>query len=95
MEEILLRGSLGVVFGIISLIVAVAIRGYFNGLGKRISEVATELQTLKESLPKEYVLKDDHDKDIKELKDAIKELRKEIREGFKRLEDKLDKKADR
>ena len=95
MEEILLRLSLGAVFGIISLIVGVAIKGYFNGLGKRISEVATELQSLKETLPKEYVLKDDHDKDIKELKDAIKELRKEIREGFRRIEEKLDRKVDK
>ena len=95
MEEILFKASITVVFGIISAIAGLAIRNYFNGSGKRIAIVENSLAELKENLPKEYVLKDDHDRDIRELKDELKEIRREIQEGFRRLEEKLDKKADK
>ena len=95
MEEILFRASIGVVFGIISAIAGIALKNYFNGLGKRISIVEEEMKEIRENLPKEYVLKGDHYRDIQEIKSEIHKIREEIKEGFRRLEEKLERKLER
>jgi len=95
MDEILFKASITVVFGLVSGIAGIAIRNYFNGLGKRISVVEEDVKNLRENLPKEYVLKDDHYRDIQEIKNEIHKMREEIKEGFRRLEEKLERKADK
>lgn len=98
MEEILLKASLWVVFGIVSAIAVKAIGLVLTSpkeIKKKVDSLEKALIALKETLPKEYVLKDDHDRDIQEIKTEIRELKEEIREGFRRIEEKLDQKADK
>ncbi|GAB6066025.1 hypothetical protein JCM9492_11170 [Aquifex pyrophilus] len=92
MEE---RMAISIGISLVSLVLGAIVRSWFNSLLARIKSLEKDLTSLKENLPKEYVLKDDHDRDIREIKDELKEIRREIHEGFKRLEEKLDKKADK
>jgi len=85
--ETVLQVSVGTV-----AILVLSIMGWWI---KRVSDVSRDLTTLKENLPKEYVLKDDYYREIGEIKEEIHKMREEIKEGFKRLEEKLERKADK
>ena len=87
MGETVLQVSIGTV-----AILVLSIMGWWI---KRVSDVSRDLTTLKENLPKEYVLKDDYYREIGEIKEEIHKMREEIKEGFKRLEEKLERKADK
>lgn len=62
-----------------------AIVGWFaKTLWNAVQELKTDLAKLREALPKEYVPKDD-----------FKDFREELRQMFREISEKLDKKVDK
>jgi hypothetical protein len=62
-----------------------AILGWFaRELWGAVKELKSDLATLREDLPKEYVAKDDYREDIKEIKLLLAKI-------FEKLENKADK----
>lgn len=56
----------------------------FNQIMQRLTRLEDDSRNLRESLPKEYLTKDDYRNDIREVKEILKQI-------FDRLESKADK----
>lgn len=72
---------------IFNLVVAVgAFLGVFvfNQIMQRLQRLEDNLASLKETMPHDYVQKDDYRNDVKELKDMLRQL-------FDKLDNKADK----
>jgi hypothetical protein len=60
-----------------------------------IKSLQSEVRDVMDTIPKEYVRRDDFDKATDRVLDQIRQYREEQRQGLQRIEDKLDRKADK
>ncbi|RUM32668.1 MAG: hypothetical protein DSY42_00480 [Aquifex sp.] len=82
MEKVVAGGA---AFILVGYIIQNIVRSWFKNQFSRIERLEIGLSQLKETLPKEYVLKDDYYREIGEIKEEIHKMREEIKEGFRRL----------
>ncbi|NPB03709.1 MAG: hypothetical protein GXO39_04770 [Thermotogae bacterium] len=86
---------IGIIFTLINIVIGAIVRSWFQAQTRRVSELTKDMQSLRETLPREFVLKADYNRDIQEIRAELKEIRREIHDGFRRLEERLSQKADK
>lgn len=83
----------GVALTIVLIFVGAIIRSWTGSITQitlRLQNIEKDLSTFRENLPKEYVLKTDHEKDLDAIKNEIRSLKKDILRAIEKLEQKID-----
>ena len=80
-----------VAFSLSSVVVGTIVKLWLSGVSNRLSVIERDLARLKESMPKEYVFKSDHDKDLDLLRKDMNLMKQEILTAIKDLDKKLER----
>ncbi len=91
---VVIAGLLGIIGHMVTWMLK-GIKSDIQGLAEADSSVRTAVTLLKDSLPKDYVMRRDFESSQMHMATALEGLKLSIHDGLERIYDKLDKKQDK